>query len=213
MSLTPEPGPWGCPCCPERPAPKRLYLGDYGQPGALVLVHIHSLCPDPQVVRVQGRVHPEERDLAHGAWSLGIKHWSLSELLAGPQDAKLGCFIAGCARAPPSVRAGGGRGGRRAGREEAGREEGGAGGRGWAQGPDAECHALWEDHQDPELAPHPTLPCPLRPWPRSADPGLPPDPQAASLTLRAPLPLLGRCSGLRPWPFLLLGGTGVFLSV
>ena len=44
-----------------------FYLDGYRQPGALVLVHIHGLFPDPQGVRVQGRVRPEERALGHGA--------------------------------------------------------------------------------------------------------------------------------------------------
>ena len=57
----------GVSCCPARPAPRRLYLDGYGQPGAPVLVHIHGLFPDPQVVRVQGRLRPEERALGHGA--------------------------------------------------------------------------------------------------------------------------------------------------
>lgn len=180
----------GRPCCPVRPTPERLYLDGYGQPGALVLVHIHGLFPDPQVVRVQGRVRPEERELAHGdASGLGSKDWSLSGLLAGPRAAEPRCFITGrCAGAPTR------RGGRRAGRE-AGRAE--------ATGSDP--------------APRPAL-CPetlaasrsADPAPQTQDflhahsqPALPSVPYS---------PLLGRHSGLWLWPFLLSGGTCVLRS-
>jgi hypothetical protein len=42
-----------------------LYLDDYGQPSAPILVGIHALFPDPQAVRVRGPLCAEEGDLAH----------------------------------------------------------------------------------------------------------------------------------------------------
>ena len=96
---------------PAPPAPGRLYLDDYGQPGTLVLVHVHRPFPDPQVVRVQGRARPEERELAHG--SQGVLGVSGTHSLARGTLARR--FIAGAARGRPPA---------------AGREEGGGGLRG-----------------------------------------------------------------------------------
>ena len=166
------------------------------QPGALVLVHIHGLFPDPQVVRVQGRVRPEERELAHGAASgLGSKDWSLSRLLAGPRAACVTSMLYnGTVRGRPQAagRGGAGRGGRRAVRKRQG-----------------------TTGSDP--APRPAL-CPeTLAASRSADPA--PQTQDFLHTHSQPAlpsvpysPLLGRHSGLWLWPFLLSGGTCVLRS-
>lgn len=76
------------------PAPQRPYLRDYGQPRALVLVHIHGLSPDPQVVGVQGRVRPESVLTHDASGGLRSKSRCLSKPLACGWDAGPGSFIA-----------------------------------------------------------------------------------------------------------------------
>lgn len=124
------------PCLP----PGRLYLDDYGQPGTLVLVHVHGPFPNPQVVRVQGRVCPEGRELTHG--SQGVQGVSGTHSLVRGTPARR--FIAGAARGrPPAAR-----------REEGRRRQRGAGREaGWA-----EREAGWAERltgNAPEPAPPP----------------------------------------------------------